>query len=401
MNVRKAKILFIVLTTLAALLLISACASIIPDTGVGPDAAAATQNAQVLAAVKGTATTSAMQTQISQLQTQVAITPSAVPAEPTATTLPPTATLVPTATQVPPTPTPSIPCNEAGFVDDVSIPDGSILSPGMYFSKTWRLKNTGSCTWTTAYDLVFINGDLLGGPTEQALPGNVAPGQIIDLTVNLTAPARNGFFRGFWRLRDASGTLFGLGRKSGSFYVDIQVQEPQSKYPFDFVASYCSAQWSSGAGRLPCQGSSDDSRGSVQRIDKPTLESGYVDDEAVLRMQPQMITDGVIRGKFPAFRVENGHFFVAVIGCAYKATNCDVNFQLAYQIDNGSIETLATWHEVYDESFRPVEIDLSGLRGNDVNLILTVQANGASTQDIAQWLAPRVVKKSVPTPKIQ
>ncbi|MBE0696106.1 MAG: hypothetical protein IH586_04210, partial [Anaerolineaceae bacterium] len=208
MNVYKSKILFSILTIVAALLLISACASIIPDTGNSADTAA-TQNAQILAAVKGTATTSAMQTQISQLETQVAITPSAVPAEPTATALSPTATLVPTATQVPPTPTPSIPCNQAGFVDDVSIPDGSILSPGMYFSKTWRLKNNGSCTWTTAYDLVFVSGDLLGGPTEQALPGSVAPGQIIDLTVNLTAPSRNGYFRGYWRLRDASGTLFG------------------------------------------------------------------------------------------------------------------------------------------------------------------------------------------------
>jgi hypothetical protein len=403
MSIPKLSTMLSNLAVLAALLLISACGTIIPDTGTNSDNAAATQQAEILAAVKATATTGAMQTQIAQLQTQVASQPTAGPTpaatQPAATALPPTATVNPTATNIPATPTPSVPCNEAGFVGDVSIPDGSILSPGMYFSKTWRLRNTGSCTWDSDYSLVFINGDRMGGPREQELPGNVAPGQVIDVTVNLTAPARDGFFRGFWRLRDSSGTLFGLGRTSGSFYVDIQVQSPQSNYPLDFVASYCSAEWTSGAGRLPCQGASDDSRGSVQRINNPTLESGYVDDEPVLRMQPQMITDGVIRGKYPAFRVENGHFFVAVIGCANKATKCDVNFQLSYQIDNGSIQTLATWHEVYDEEFRPVEFDLSGLRGNDVNFILTIQANGAPTQDIAQWLAPRIVKKTILTPQ--
>lgn len=405
MNARYQKISKLIIAVLAITLFISAC-TMIPDTGGDtPDSVAATQNAIILDAVRATATTSAMQTEIARLQTQVAIQPTAAPNEPTvtpqaptATSVPPTATNVPTATQVPPTATPSIACNEAGFVMDVSIPDGSILSPGMYFTKTWRLRNIGSCTWTSAYDLVFVGGDLMGAPTEQAIPGNVAPGQVIDLTIALTAPGNDGFFRGFWRLRDASGTLFGIGRKSGSFYVDIQVQSPRSSYPFDFAASYCSAEWTSGAGRLPCQGPSDDSRGSVQRIAKPILENGYQDDEPALRMQPQMINDGIIRGRFPAFRVENGHFFVAVIGCANKANNCDVTFQLGYQIGNGSIETLASWHEVYDEQYRPVEFDLSGLRGNDVNLILTIQANGSSSQDVALWLAPRVIKKSIPTP---
>jgi hypothetical protein len=404
MTAQKWKLIFSTFTILAALVLASACA-MIPDTGSG-SSAAATQNAQIQEAVKSTATTSAMLTEIASLQTQVARQPTSgaseptpAPVIPTATAVPPTATQIPTATQVPATPTPSLPCNEIGFIGDVSIPDGSILSPGMYFNKTWRLRNMGSCTWTSGYDLVYVGGDLLGGPSQQAIPANVAPGEVIDLTVSLTAPARDGFYRGFWRLRDASGTLFGVGRKSASFYVDIQVQSPRSQYPLDFAASYCSAEWTSGAGRLPCQGPSDDSRGSVQRIDKPTLENGYVDDEPVLRMRPQMITDGVIRGRYPAFRVENGHYFVTVIGCANKATACDVNFQLSYQIGNGSIETLVTWHEVYDEQYRPVEYDLSGLAGNDVTLILTIQANGSPNQDIAQWLAPRVVKKTVLTPQ--
>lgn len=398
-NLRKKNFILPLMFLVSLFLFLSACAGVLPGSGLTPEEVAATQNALILQAVKSTATTGAMQTQISMLETQVANPPTRIPPSPTPTVQPPTATQIPpTATNIPSTPTPSIACNDAGFIMDVSIPDGTILSPGTYFSKTWRLVNNGSCTWTTNYDLVFVSGDLLGGPTEQALPGTVAPGQIIDLTVYLTAPGRDGFYRGYWRLRDASGSLFGLGRRGGSFYVDIQVQTPQADNPMDFAASYCSAVWSSGAGRLPCQGESDDSRGSVQRINKPVLEDGYKDDEPVLRVRPQMITDGVIRGKFPAIRIENGHHFSAVIGCSYKATDCDLKFQLDFQIDDGPIETLAVWHEVYDEQYRPVQVDLSELRGNDVNLILTVFANGSPNGDSAQWLAPRVVKKAVPTP---
>lgn len=395
-RIRFERALFLVLV----LGLLSACTGFVPETGQNDQAIQATQQAFINQAVQSTATISAMQTQIAQLQTQAAVTPTNPP-PPTATQVPPTPTLVPTATPVPPTATPSIPCNQADFIADVTVPDGSIATPGMYFSKTWRLRNSGSCTWTSGYDLVFSSGDSLGGPYEQALPGSVAPGQVVDLTVNLTAPGRDGSFRGYWRLRDASGTLFGIGRSGGSFYVDISVRTPQSNNPYDFVGSYCSAEWTTGAGRIPCQGAVDDSRGFVRRIDRPTLESGYVDDEPVLQTHPQMITDGVIRGKYPAFKVENGHYFVAVIGCANKVDACDVKFQLDYQIGNNPIQTLASWNEVYDEQFRIVEVDLSGLRGNNVNLILTVFANGSSNQDYAQWLAPRVVKKNVATPEIQ
>jgi hypothetical protein len=105
-----------------------------------------------------------------------------------------------------------------------------------------------------------------------------------------------------------------------------------------------------------------------------------------------MVADSIIRGKFPAIRVNDGYKFSSVIGCAYKANNCDVKFQLDYQIGNGSIETLKTWHEVYDEQFRPVTVDLGSLAGKDVKFILTVTSNGPSNQDRALWLAPMISK---------
>ena len=387
---------WLITTTLVLIIgLASACTGMIPVTDTQNTA---TQDAYVVQSALSTATMIALQNQISTLQTQVAQgTPAAAPtlAAPTATLLPsatqqPTATLVvlPTATA---TPIP-VPCNAAQFIEDVSVPDGSTLYPGTTFTKIWRLKNVGTCTWTTSYDLVFMKGDQMDGDDVVGMPGNVAPGQVVDVLVDLIAPEDSGSYRGYWTLRDASGVLFGLGRTNSTFYVDIKVETPQSNDPLNFVSSACQAEWTSGAGRLPCQGENSDSRGYVRRIDNPTLESGYVDDEPALVTHPQMISDGVIRGKYPSIRVKQGYTFVSVIGCANKAEKCDVIFRLDYQIGSGSIHNLGTWYEEYDEQFNQVEVDLDELEGKDVKFILTVQANGSSSGDHAQWLMPHIEK---------
>jgi len=46
-------------------------------------------------------------------------------------------------------------CDAAAFVKDVTVSDGSLISPGSSFKKTWRLQNIGTCTWTSSYALVW------------------------------------------------------------------------------------------------------------------------------------------------------------------------------------------------------------------------------------------------------
>jgi hypothetical protein len=106
------------------------------------------------------------------------------------------------------------------FITDVTIPDGTVMTPGQTFTKTWRLRNAGTCTWTTSYATVFSSGNSMNGPTTQALAGTVNPGQTVDISVNLTAPSAVGDYTGNWKLRDASGILF------GQFFVEIKVQNP-------------------------------------------------------------------------------------------------------------------------------------------------------------------------------
>lgn len=159
-----------------------------------------------------------------QAMTQNAPTPTSVP--PTATPPPPTVTPVPPTNTPPPTPTAVSYCDWVTFVKDVSIPDGTKLSAGDTFTKTWRLTNRGTCTWTPDYMLVLVSGDSMGGTTSVRLPGYVSPGQSIDVSVTLTAPIKRGHYVGYWMLRNTSGLLFGFGEKANkAFYVDINVED--------------------------------------------------------------------------------------------------------------------------------------------------------------------------------
>ncbi len=178
--------------------------------------------------------TGAAQTVAAQL-TQVAIQQTIAPPPPTNTSGPPTDTPPPPATVTPTLPpiTSTPACTDlAAFVSDVTIPDNTYMPPSQAFTKTWRLKNAGTCTWTTGYALVFDSGNIMGGPTSQNLAGNVPPGANVDVSVSLVAPGGNGTHRGNWKLRNDRGTIFGLGG-GGPFYVQIIVGPTPTSGPID------------------------------------------------------------------------------------------------------------------------------------------------------------------------
>ena len=138
----------------------------------------------------------------------------------TPTLHPPTPILSPTNT---PTVTP-LPCNRAEFVTDVSIPDGSDISVFDTFTKTWRLRNAGTCTWTSDYRVVYDHGDQMLAPDSAPVTsGSVPPGGTVDVSVPMEAPGTPGTYKGYWRLRDAGGVLFGVGASGNvAFWVEIE-----------------------------------------------------------------------------------------------------------------------------------------------------------------------------------
>jgi hypothetical protein len=289
-------------------------------------------------------------------------------------------------------------CDAAAFIKDVTIADGTIISPGTTFAKTWRLQNVGTCTWTSSYALVFISGDALSGPSTVSLSGNVSPGEAVDLTVNLVAPSSKGHYRGTWKLRNASGVLFGIGTQADTaFWVDINVSGPEF-IVYDFVANACNADWRNNGGGLPCPGSDEDDEGYVLKLSAPRMETGTTENQPGLLTVPKHTAKGYIQGRYPFFKVQQGDHFLAKINCQYNANTCDVLFRLEYKIDDGDVKTLKEWHEVNEGQYYLVDLDLSFLAGKKVKFYLSALANGSKGTDYALWLAPRIVRQGTPSP---
>jgi hypothetical protein len=99
--------------------------------------------------------------------------------------------------------------NDSTFVLDINVPDGTHIAPGASFTKTWRLRNSGTCAWDASYHLNFIAGEQMNGPQSMALGQTVLPGAEIDISVELMAPQPDGTYQGQWQLVAPDGTPFG------------------------------------------------------------------------------------------------------------------------------------------------------------------------------------------------
>jgi hypothetical protein len=120
-----------------------------------------------------------------------------------------TATPIPAVQVVTVTPAPPLTCvNNSVFVADVTVPDKTVLAPGQAFTKIWRVKNTGTCTWGTDEELVFVRGEPMTKTTTIAIPA-AAPGATVDLSIAMTAPAAPGIHIADWRMRNKGGFIFG------------------------------------------------------------------------------------------------------------------------------------------------------------------------------------------------
>ncbi|HEU0294195.1 MAG TPA: NBR1-Ig-like domain-containing protein [Anaerolineales bacterium] len=367
--------------------------------------------------------------------------PSATPGHPTDSPMPSNtpdgSTLTPSLT-----PTPTLkptPCDKAEFSADINVPLGTVMAPGAQFTKTWRLKNVGTCTWTISYRIAFFSGEQMGAPSSLQFPMNVAPGQVVDLSLNLTAPSTAGAHRGYWIFQNDTGQAFGIGSQGNqSWFVDIVVadgtvtptltQSPTASPPtatqsptpsitpgsstttplpggvYDFVTNACTATWfSATAGELPCPGVEGDPRGFVLKLSNPRLESGAIDTRPGLLMFPQSIQNGYIQGVYPPFHVQSGDRFRSTIGCDGGATSCYVGFRLEYQIGTDPIKTYwGPFLERYDGKSYSIDVDLSPLARKDVKFILTVLSAGTATGDRALWVGPIIDRANAgPTPTVE
>jgi Ig-like domain-containing protein len=273
----------------------------------------------------------------------------------------------------------------------------STFAPGASFTKIWRLKNVGTCTWKTTYRLVLVNGDRMGAQNLMPLPAQVAPGQTIDLSMKFMAPAAEGTYQSNWQIRNDKGEIFGTTATANRpFSLFIRVKAPPlTGTVYDFVANSCSAQWSSGAGTLSCQGANLRRDGYVLRQSLAKPENGALLIKPSLLTVPQNTLHGYIHALFPSFHVQDGDRFQATVGCEAGAVSCGVLFRLDYQLANGPVQELWSVEEYYDRNLSTVDIDLSSLVGKDVNFILTVLSLGPASDNRALWVEPGIVRSGI------
>ncbi len=141
---------------------------------------------------------------------------------------PPTEEPQPTAAPTPqPTPT-RAPYDDMAYVDDLSYDDTNgapVVQPGQAFKKGWRIRNSGTTTWSPDYQLAYAKGSpssaaqMGGKPATMGKP--VAPGETIDIYVNLIAPQTPGTYQAWWQMKNAAGKDFGK-----QIWVKVQVPAP-------------------------------------------------------------------------------------------------------------------------------------------------------------------------------
>ncbi len=171
-----------------------------------------------------------MYTQVAAtVQAGIALTQSAMPTA-TATftmtiTTTPTITATATSSTQQPTLTAYVPGSSAGtstadnitWIADITIPDGTVVTPSDGLHKIWKVQNSGTTTWTTSYKLVWIDitnfnyNDInsVVPVKEVKIPKEVKPGEQIEITIDLVAPSKNGIYKIFFRMLNPSGQFFG------------------------------------------------------------------------------------------------------------------------------------------------------------------------------------------------
>jgi hypothetical protein len=359
----------------------------IPSTqGIADVQTAAVQTVEARFTLEAGQTAVAKLTQIAG-QSTATPPPSTQPPTPTSTV-----TLKPSPTPPLPTAIPQLPCDQAEFVQDVTIQPDTILLSGAMFTKTWRVRNSGSCTWTVAYALVFTSGYNLSGVQAIALPATIQPGQMIDLSALMLAPTSPGTYQGFWALQNSSDAIFGSGTDSNNF-LETRIRVIQSVAwqgnTYDMSVNYCTATWQSQTGVLNCQGASQDANGWALLLAQPVLESGSSEAYG-LWTHPNNSVDGWISGQFSNYVVNPGDHFLTEIGCAANTPGCDLVFQVDYQTSDGQAGTIGRWRETFDGKSTRVNIDLSSLAGRTTMFTLIVRNRGSVANADGIWLLPRI-----------
>jgi hypothetical protein len=99
-------------------------------------------------------------------------------------------------------------CYHATLVSDVTVPNGTEFKPGDTFTKTWEIKNSGTCDWNTNFKITYVGGNMFGSDTTK-IRKFVGEGDTTNISLPMVAPSGSGNVTSSWQMATDSGTLFG------------------------------------------------------------------------------------------------------------------------------------------------------------------------------------------------
>ncbi len=238
----------------------------------------------------------------------------------------------------------------------------------------------------------------MGAPDAVPLTASVAPGQTVDLSVELTAPDTLGTYQGNWQLKDDKGQTFGIGEKADkTFWVRVKVTLPGG-ITYDFLARASSAAWEyddgTDTGNLPYNGADDDPRGVAKIKRDLKLEDGRTTGTVLFTMPPHS-NGSSISATYPPYTIYNGDYLKGLLGFQAESDgSCGPGqavFIIRYKLTgDGTVHTLGEWHDSCDGKLVKLNVDLSSLNGEEVQFILILDADGDYRGDRAVWSSLRV-----------
>ena len=224
---RKKALLTLLAVSAVLMLILSACGGRGEENEEDPNAAITAVVETAMSALTQTAavtTSTPSLTPTDELPTNTPVpsfTPSQTPGNPTTTSSPP-GFIQPTKQ--------ASSCDIGTFVRDVTVPDGKTFAAGEDFTKTWEIRNSGTCTWNENYLVIFYSGTQLAKDAQYKLTTeDIEPGKSVQISIPMTAPTTTGEFTSYWILRNDLGQNFFVD--GSSIYAQIKVGTTNTATP--------------------------------------------------------------------------------------------------------------------------------------------------------------------------
>jgi hypothetical protein len=244
---------------------------------------------------------------------------------------------------------------------------------GQEFIKTWRLENTGTCTWTDQYALVLIDGDQMSGPSPLPLSGSTPPGDQADFSVTLKAPGTTGTYRGDWQLSDSNGNRFGVGKNSDQpFYVQVKVVEgvgglnlgsPTWRDTLDdtdywYLLDTANTKWAAGDGVLVMKSIHPGGGEEWGLVNQPSMTDYYLQATFITGDECSGLDRFGLLGRSPD--PNQGYVF---------ELSCDGHYRI-YTWDGENYEALQEWRSAASIKTGPDQTNVMGLwmKGDSIRL---------------------------------